>query len=92
MNSSPPKSADDVVGARARAHYLPEHAQDFVTNSVAEAVVDRLEVLEIEHQYRHRLFAPGLCRTQHVRVSEEGAVPSDDQCTRRYGKRARGGP
>jgi hypothetical protein len=40
---------------------------------MVKAIVDRLEVIEIEHQHRHRLVVLGLQRAQHVRVFKEAA-------------------
>src|SRR6478609_783310 len=42
------EASDDVVSARARPHHPAEQAQDLVARSMAKAIIDRLEVIEIE--------------------------------------------
>ena len=48
-----------------------EHAQHLVADGVAEAVIDRFEMIEIEHQQRHRLAAFALMRAQAARASRK---------------------
>ena len=67
------ESGDDVVGARARSHYLSEHTQGGIADTMAKADIDRLEVIEIEHQHRDRLVPLGLQGAQGDRIFEEGA-------------------
>src|SRR5262245_58881413 len=55
------KPGDDVVGTRARSHHLSENTQDFIAQGVPETVVDRFEMIEIEHQQGHRLPASACC-------------------------------
>ena len=62
------EASDDVVRARARPHHPAEQAQDLVASSMTKAIIDRLEVIEIEHQHRHRLVMLGLQRAQRARV------------------------
>ena len=51
-NSSPPKPGDGVARrARARASRSADLEQQLVAGGVAEAVVDRLEVVEVEEQH-----------------------------------------
>src|SRR5215510_4787883 len=45
-----PEPGDDVVGTRARAHHPSKHAQDLVAHGVPETVIDRFEMIKIEHQ------------------------------------------
>src|SRR5665647_1915582 len=42
--------ADDIAGAHAFANGLGEYLQHTVADAMAKAVVDRLEMIEIEHQ------------------------------------------
>src|SRR5262245_30041030 len=51
---------DDVVGTRARSHDLSENTQNLVAHGVAETVIDRFEVIKIEHQQGHGLAASRL--------------------------------
>ena len=67
------ESGDDVVGARARSHYLSEHTQGGIADTMAKADIDRLEVIEIEHQHRDTLVPLGLQGAQGDRIFEEGA-------------------
>ena len=55
-------AGDDVAGAHAAAQPLGEHEQQLVTGGVAAAVVDVLEVVEVDEQHADRaaaLRAPG---------------------------------
>ena len=56
------QSSDDVARAHAGARHLREDTDDFVADGVPEAVVDRLEVIEIEHQDGRRLRAAAPAR------------------------------
>src|SRR5471030_3288578 len=58
------KSADDVARSHAFSHRLRKYAQHVVTNAMTEAVVDRLEMIEIKHQQRNRLAALSLAGVQ----------------------------
>ena len=49
------KPADDVVDAHVGARDPGEQPQRIVAGRVAETIVDVLEVIEVEHQQRHRL-------------------------------------
>src|SRR5262245_53815968 len=51
---------DDVIGTRARSHDLSENTQNFIAHGVAETVIDRFEVIKIEHQQGHGLAASRL--------------------------------
>ena len=60
MNSSPPKRASSVPSPTAPRIRSDITVQQPVADAVAEAVVDRLEVVEVDEQQRHR--ADGLRR------------------------------
>src|SRR5262245_47065957 len=63
---------DDVVGTRARSHDLSENTQNLVARGVAETVIDRFEVVQIEHQQGHGLAASRLLCAQGKRVLHKG--------------------
>ena len=50
------EARDHVLGAQARAQARSDRHQQLVAGGVAEAVVDRLEVVEVDEQ--HRELAP----------------------------------
>src|SRR5262249_863509 len=81
------KSADDVICARARAHDLTEQAENIVACSMAEAVIDRFEMVEIEHQRRHWFTPFALLLAQcecvfHERAAIEQAGERIGRCGR----------
>ena len=61
-NSSPPKRAAVSLGADARGQALGDLAQDLVAGGVAEAVVDRLEVVEVEEDDRDAVLLAAVAR------------------------------
>ena len=65
---------DDVVGTHAVAQHLREHLQDRVAHRVAKPIVDRLEVVEIEHHHRHGLAAQRTLRGKRECMFGEGAA------------------
>ena len=50
-------AGDDVTGAHAAAQPLGEHEQELVAGGVTAAVVDVLEVVEVDEQQAHRTAA-----------------------------------
>ena len=46
------EAGDDIVLAQRRAQALGDAAQQLVADAVAERIVDRLEIVEVEHQHR----------------------------------------
>ena len=50
-----------VVVAQHRSQALADAAQQLVADAVTERVVDRLEMVEAEHQHRHLLGAAARC-------------------------------
>ena len=71
-NSSPPKRAAVSLGRMLVVEPLGDLDQHLVAGGVAEAVVDRLEVVEVEEDHRQpALLAP--------RASDRVAHPLDEQ-------------
>src|SRR5690242_15049825 len=66
--------ADEVVSACTRAHHLPEKTQHAVAEGMAKATINRLEVIEIEHQHGNGLFALGLPRAKVGSAIHESAA------------------
>jgi hypothetical protein len=56
------EASDQVGGAKIGARDGGEQARDIVAGLVTEAIVDRFELIEIEHQRTHRLAAFGVAR------------------------------
>ena len=56
--------ADHVAGPEARRERRRKGPQHLVAERVTEAVVERLEVVEVEHQDAHRLLPLGLAMNQ----------------------------
>ena len=67
------EARDHVRCAHVAARGSGEHAQRLVADGMAEAIVDRLEVIEVEHQHAHRLALLGLARDELVGGGEEAA-------------------
>ena len=59
-NSSPPEAGRSVADANARRQSLGNLKQHTVAGDVAEAVVDRLEVIEVQEEHGQlEMLAPG---------------------------------
>jgi hypothetical protein len=69
----PTEPADDIVRAHAAVQELCEDAQGGIADGMSEPIVDRLEVMEIEHHQRHRCVPQILPRRQRHGIGEEGA-------------------
>ena len=54
-----------VIAAKSFEH--------FVSDRMTEAVVDRFEMIEIEHEHAHRFTLPGMLREQLLRGGEKAA-------------------
>ena len=54
-----------IVVAQQRSQSLADAAQELVADAMAERIVDRLEMVEAEHQHRH-LFGIAACAQQDV--------------------------
>ena len=76
MNSSPPSAGDDARRRRWRSSRARDRAQQFVADRVAERVVDRLEIVEVDaEQGEAAAAAPlGLPELEIEMLAEEGAV------------------
>ena len=90
-NSSPPNRAAVSVGRSAASSRSPTSRSTCVSDGMAEAVVDRLEVVEVDEHDAHRralLRAPRQCVRDAV--GEEGAVrePGDRVVERLVGELA----
>ena len=72
-NSSPPSRPITSVGAHVGGRGRGEHLERVVADGMAEAVVDRFELVEIEHQHADRLRLARALRDQRVGRFEKGA-------------------
>ena len=66
--------ADQIGLAQTRARGLGEDLQHLVADRVAEAVVDRLEMIEIDQQHGDRAVARDLLLQQRLGVLQERAA------------------
>ena len=64
----------DVAVAHARAEDTGERSQRFVTGRVTIAIVERLEVVDVEHQHRQRLVPGAVLERLLDRLIEGAAV------------------
>jgi hypothetical protein len=93
----PAQARQEVAFAQQRAQALRDFLQQAVAGVVAEAVVDRLEIVQVEHSHRDRpAVAPGVrsvtswkirsevsrsSRVRHTETSHNSSAPSR-RCTR----------
>ena len=74
-NSSPPSRAAVSWARRQRRQSLGGRAQQLVANRVAEAVIDRLEVVEIDEDHRElAVVAPAARERQRQAILEQRPV------------------
>jgi hypothetical protein len=73
-NSSPAESGDDVVRSHASRQAGRDLLQQLVTGEVAEAVVDHLEVVEVDEQHGQGGVVGGLAQRRRRAFGEQGAV------------------
>ena len=67
--------APDQIGlAQVRLRGPGEDLQHLVADRVTQAVVDRLEMIEVDQQHADRPVAPDLLRQQRLGVLQEGAA------------------
>ena len=66
--------ADDVLGPNRGAQRVREQPQQLVADAVAVHVVDALEVVDVEHQHRHRTVRPARLLERVQQPLVEGAV------------------
>ena len=69
--------AEQIDAAHAIAGHFGEHLQHAIADGVAEAVVDRFEIVEIEQHHRHRTRIGRLPLELHFAVLQEGAAVGD---------------
>ena len=69
-----------VFLAQRRAQPLGDAAQQLVADAVAERIVDRLEIVEAEHQHRHLVGAAPRVQQEVVHLlAQQGAVRQSGQ-------------
>jgi hypothetical protein len=71
------ESGDGVLGAHRMGECLRDVAQEVVAGAVAEAIVERLEAVEVDHDERERTLHTAVARDLMVGLGEQRPAVGD---------------